>query len=594
MLPPFLAHLGLDPTADDRAIRRAYSRLLKQIDQENDPGGFQALRQAYEMAMHWFASQGPQAGPEPAGAEAPPHEGRAAVPEGAEGRQERAGDAPAAEVGSGSGVGAGAAAGPRPAADVAGRQEAARASEQSAREVFEALREQLAQGRLGTHAEVLAWLKQALDGDRLIDMDARFLFEGGVAALLADGWRPGHEYLFGPAMDCFDWHEDRGRLAAFGRAGAVISAAIDELDFYDSLPNRERLPQRDVIRRLRDGRRPRTSALLRQWPVAERLRRLYPHWLHVITDVGNVERWQGWAQAIPRWRRWLAYTPPLPPDPSKAGTASVGVRRAWMLLAALMCSAFIGMCSAPSRTGAPVAPQASGPLASSGTAPLFDPAAGRAGGSAPGLRFTDTSAFDSPRLGDLGSARQGASAAAVPAVHASLAAPLRPAYPPVARRLGHEGRVVVSATIGADGRVRHASIGQGSGFQELDDAALAAVRDAAFVPARDGMGRPVAGSYRIPIRFTLSPDPAPVRAARPRDYAQSVRDTFRPHIRVQDAIAGNPVAEVTLRMNAQGVIESHRLSRPSGNKDWDDAVLGAVRRVSRVPPEMVITFRPKA
>ncbi|KAB0873068.1 J domain-containing protein, partial [Cronobacter sakazakii] len=43
--------LGLEPGADERAIKRAYARLLKGCRPDDDPQGFQQLRDAYEAAL---------------------------------------------------------------------------------------------------------------------------------------------------------------------------------------------------------------------------------------------------------------------------------------------------------------------------------------------------------------------------------------------------------------------------------------------------------------------------------------------------------------------------------------------------------------
>jgi len=45
--------LKIDPTRDQRAIKKAYAVLLKQIDQQADARGFQQLREAYEQALNY-------------------------------------------------------------------------------------------------------------------------------------------------------------------------------------------------------------------------------------------------------------------------------------------------------------------------------------------------------------------------------------------------------------------------------------------------------------------------------------------------------------------------------------------------------------
>lgn len=71
MTPPwFLELLALPATADERDIKRAYARRLKDIDQAADPEGFARLRQAYELARahleHPVPVDAPAARPTPA------------------------------------------------------------------------------------------------------------------------------------------------------------------------------------------------------------------------------------------------------------------------------------------------------------------------------------------------------------------------------------------------------------------------------------------------------------------------------------------------------------------------------------------------
>lgn len=77
-----------------------------------------------------------------------------------------------------------------------------------------------------------------------------------------------------------------------------------------------------------------------------------------------------------------------------------------------------------------------------------------------------------------------------------------PAYPPLSRRLGEEGKVVLRVELDEQGAVGAATVATASGFPRLDEAALAAVRRWRCTPAsRDG--RPVRAVALQPFRFEL-------------------------------------------------------------------------------------------
>ena len=77
-----------------------------------------------------------------------------------------------------------------------------------------------------------------------------------------------------------------------------------------------------------------------------------------------------------------------------------------------------------------------------------------------------------------------------------------PVYPRAARRKGHEGNVTVAAVVTETGVVASADVVASSGYVELDDAALAAVRTARFAPATEE-GVCVSGRVRLVIAFKL-------------------------------------------------------------------------------------------
>lgn len=78
-----------------------------------------------------------------------------------------------------------------------------------------------------------------------------------------------------------------------------------------------------------------------------------------------------------------------------------------------------------------------------------------------------------------------------------------PPYPPLARRLNHEGVVLLNITIGVTGAITAVQVAQSSGFDELDQAAEEWVKTHwRYRPATQG-GHPVASTTQARVRFNL-------------------------------------------------------------------------------------------
>jgi colicin import membrane protein len=84
-------------------------------------------------------------------------------------------------------------------------------------------------------------------------------------------------------------------------------------------------------------------------------------------------------------------------------------------------------------------------------------------------------------------------------------------------------------------------------------------------------------------------------------YAGRLIGRIRPNITYPGDMAGNPRAEVEVRVGSDGTILSRRVVQSSGIKAWDDAVLRAIDKTEvlpkdtdgRVPPVIVLGFRPQ-
>jgi protein TonB len=77
-----------------------------------------------------------------------------------------------------------------------------------------------------------------------------------------------------------------------------------------------------------------------------------------------------------------------------------------------------------------------------------------------------------------------------------------PVYPPLSRRVGEQGKVMLRVLVNARGTADKVELRTSSGSNRLDDAALDTVKHWRFVPARQG-DQPVAAWVLIPITFSL-------------------------------------------------------------------------------------------
>ncbi|MGZ5051947.1 MAG: TonB family protein [Methylobacter sp.] len=77
-----------------------------------------------------------------------------------------------------------------------------------------------------------------------------------------------------------------------------------------------------------------------------------------------------------------------------------------------------------------------------------------------------------------------------------------PNYPSVSRRLGEEGLVMLEVQVNTDGTADSVELQTSSGSSRLDQAALEAVKQWRFVPAKRG-DQSVTASVVVPVRFSL-------------------------------------------------------------------------------------------
>lgn len=292
--PPFLQALELGLDADERAVRRAYAQRLRAIDAEADPVGFQALRENFERALQWVARpptarvlRGVPFAPDTPFAPPPP---------------------------------------PAPVAPTAPMIEAAPAlaDDQTLPDQAELARAafvdfQAAVARLTADAHARRHLDAALDDARLVNLDARAMFEAHVAHLLASGWQVGHEFLFIAACDVFGWETERRRLASFGRAGRVIDAAIHERHIFAR--QKDCAAQRTLMRRMRTDKPGTDRDLATEIPMLGLMLQRFPNWMAIMTSRAVVQHWvDAWNALSTQYKEGLSRRPGVRASPSGAAS----------------------------------------------------------------------------------------------------------------------------------------------------------------------------------------------------------------------------------------------------------------------------------
>lgn len=128
--------------------------------------------------------------------------------------------------------------------------------------------------------------------------------------------------------------------------------------------------------------------------------------------------------------------------------------------------------------------------------------------------------------------------------------------------------------------------------QEAQEKKLAQLRDENMKRIQGMAGATGAADARGTAQQSAGPSPG---------WAGRVQAKVRPNIVFAEEAAGNPKAEVEVRLAPDGTIVGKRLVRSSGVKAWDEAVLRALEKTETLPRDVdgrvltpvVIEFRPR-
>ncbi|MBC3874473.1 sel1 repeat family protein [Undibacterium flavidum] len=315
-IPAFFIDQRIDQDADERTIKRAYAKALKQIDQDNDLEGFQNLRESYERALAWERSKEWRAqyiaeqNAESAQIEDANLVDDQRVTQSSEiapvvGELDLKSESAATQVANESTVNADEVISESTSeVSVAPEQnsqyQASNAEENDeeqtvyaidiARHIFHEFLQHL-NAKSEEVGQTESLLRLYLDDERLINVEIRDLFEWLIAGHLAQGWQAGNGDLFGAAVKCFAWNQDKHRLLRFDEFGYYLDRALDEMSAFNLQEEARSSRQVGLIRLARNDAPPTKQFLRENIYFIDDMLSSYPTWLAMVTKLDNLQTW---------------------------------------------------------------------------------------------------------------------------------------------------------------------------------------------------------------------------------------------------------------------------------------------------------------
>lgn len=282
-MPWFLELLALPPHADERAVRRAYAKRVKLIDQAADPTAFARLREAYEAARAWAADEDHEV-MEASVAHAPVPATPVQDPV-----EPGIRDEPVTR--------------PLPTS-VSPQEQATRLVDRLAFRIARV-----------PGADIRLELDACTAELRLQYIDAPGLFEEALIDRLASGRITRRVSLFDLAMEHFHWQEI-GHVASLGPKGLWIEAVEAQRIAWNGLAVRDRTRRLALIEQVEAAPSPLPARIVRRWVEVRDDFRRYPAYLGLSISSTRLREWVSAYDALPasqrtsldapaRKRRWL-------------------------------------------------------------------------------------------------------------------------------------------------------------------------------------------------------------------------------------------------------------------------------------------------